>query len=93
MLPGRLLSGWGWGVSAAPRPAGSDAGSATGTRPHWDDPGTGLRSDCSPQTHLETHEHESSGYKVHHSPVKIGLLGPPQGPGHSVQCVNVKMIR
>lgn len=55
VLPGRLLSGWGWGVCAAPRPAGSDAGSATGTRPHWDDPGTGLRSGCSPPTHLDTH--------------------------------------
>lgn len=56
VLPGRLLSDWGWGVYAVPRLAGSDAGSATGTRPHWDDPGTGLQSDCSPLTHLETHK-------------------------------------
>lgn len=53
-LPGRLLSGWGWGVCAVLRPAGNDAGSATGTIPHWDDPGTGLHSDCSPLTHLKT---------------------------------------
>lgn len=54
VLPGRLLSDWGWGVCVVLPLAGSDAGSATGTRPHWGDPGTGLRSDCFPPTHLRT---------------------------------------
>lgn len=55
LLPGKLPSGWGWGVCAVHQPAGSDVGSATGTRPRWGDPGTGLHSDCSPPTHLKTH--------------------------------------
>lgn len=53
VLPGRLLSGWGWYVCAVPQLTGSDAGFATGTRPHWNDPGTVHHSDCSPQTHLD----------------------------------------
>lgn len=57
VLPGRPLSGWGWCVSAVPRAAGSDVGSATGTTPRWDDPGTGLHSDCPLLTHLETAAH------------------------------------
>lgn len=54
LLPGRLLSDLGWGVCAVLQWAGSDAGSATGTTPHWDDPGTGFHSDCFPRTHLKT---------------------------------------
>lgn len=53
-LPGRLLSDLGWGVCAVLQWAGSDAGSAIGTTPHWDDPGTEFRSDCFPRTHLKT---------------------------------------
>lgn len=54
-LPGRLLSDLGWGVCAVLQWAGSDAGSAIGTTPHWDDPGTEFHSDCSPRTHLKTY--------------------------------------
>lgn len=42
-------------MCAVPQSAGSDADSATGTRPHWGDPGTGLHFDCFHRTHLKTH--------------------------------------
>lgn len=54
LLPGRLLFDSGWGACAVLQWVGSDAGSATVTTPHWGDPGTEFRSDCSPQTHLQT---------------------------------------
>ncbi len=57
LSPGRPRSGRTEGADAGLLPAGCGVDSATETRPQTAGPGTALRSDCSPPTHLQNNRH------------------------------------